>query len=256
MQSEHLRLAVIIPATDDDAALTRLLARLIDFQPTPHEIIVVDGNASITTELICRSFGATWLPCKSGRGGQLALGVAKSRADILWFLHPHCEPAPEALGVIHQCIASGAVGGYFRFRFAGARNPLRKLIERGVALRSRLTSVHLDQGIFVTRGAYDRSLGFALQPLFEEVRLVRSLKATGRFVALALPLDVSPRAWEKEGFIRRTVMNRLLALAFRCGVSPARLARWRNKRVRLASTTNARIPDRAIAAGRPSAPRR
>jgi hypothetical protein len=86
--------------------------------------------------------------------------------------------------------------------------------------------VYGDQGIFVTRAAYDASPGFAAQPLFEEVALVRFLKRTGRFVALQLPMTVSARRWQRDGFLRRTLHNRALALGFSLGVHSNTLARW------------------------------
>jgi hypothetical protein len=38
-------------------------------------------------------------------------------------------------------------------------------------------------------------------------------------------MGVSPRRWERDGWIRRSLMNRLLALGFALGVAPDRLAR-------------------------------
>jgi hypothetical protein len=42
-----------------------------------------------------------------------------------------------------------------------------------------------------------------------------------------MPADigVSPRRWERDGWIRRTVGNRLLALGHALGIPPHRLAR-------------------------------
>ena len=52
-----------------------------------------------------------------------------------------------------------------------------------------------------------------------------ALRRQGRLRALDTPIGVSPRRWERDGWIRRTVENRLLALGFALGVNPARLAR-------------------------------
>jgi rSAM/selenodomain-associated transferase 2 len=244
-----MRLAVIIPTQRDDAALTLLLARFADFEPTPHEVIVVDGAESPMTELICRTFGATWLPSRPGRGGQLVLGVARARADILWFVHADCEPAPEALRAIHHTIENGAAGGYFKFRFAGARTPIKRFLEWCIRLRCMFGMVYGDQGIFVTRAAYDATPGMSIQPLFEEAMLVRALKSTGRFIGLDLPIDVSPRRWERDGFIVRTLLNRILAVGYALGISPARLARWYGTRTSTAGTHKGEDVPRTAASG-------
>ena len=81
-----------------------------------------------------------------------------------------------------------------------------------------------DQGIFVRRDAYLKCGGFTHQPLFEEVTLVRKLRARGRFRILAEPIGVSPRRWERDGWIRRSLANRRLALAYLCGQTAQQLA--------------------------------
>jgi glycosyltransferase involved in cell wall biosynthesis len=222
-----MRTAVIIPTLNDEAALPRLLARLARLAPPADEVIVVDGAASEPCELVCRSAGAVWIAAHAGRGGQLALGAARALSDVLWFLRPDCEPPVEAIAAIRASVARGAVGGHFRFRWAGPPSAFKRLLERCIAWRSRWGMVYGDQGIFVTRAAYDATPGFALQPLFEEVAMVRALQRTGRFVGLALPLAVSPGPWERDGYLKRVLTDRLLALGFSLGISTARLARWR-----------------------------
>lgn len=227
-----MRVAVIIPTLDDDAALQRLIARVERLDPAPDDIIVVDGAASETCEALCRGAGASWLPARPSRGGQLALGAARAPADVLWFLNAECEPHSSSVTAIRASIGAGSVGGYFRFRFGGVRSSTKRILERCIALRCRWGMVYGDQGIFVTRAAYEATPGFTVQPLFEEVALIRALKRTGRFAALDVPIVVSPRRWERDGFFRRTLANRMLALAFLCGTSPARLTRWYGGRLR------------------------
>jgi len=227
-----MRVAVIIPTLDDDAALQRLISRLGHLDPTPDEVLVVDGAASETCETLCRGAGALWLPAHPNRGGQLALGAARAPAEVLWFLHADCEPHTASIAAIRGSIEAGAAGGYFRFHFGGASKRTKRFLERCIAFRSRWGVVYGDQGLYVTRSAYESTPGFTVQPIFEEVALVRALKRTGHFEALHLPITVSPRRWERDGFFRRTLANRMLALAFLCGASPARLARWHRGRLR------------------------
>ncbi len=240
-----MRIAVIIPTLDDDSALARLLGRLARLDPAADEVIVVDGAASEACELVCGSGGALWIPAHSGRGGQLALGAARARADVLWFLRPDSEPPVDAVAAIAAAVVQGAAAGYFRFRFGGPPSTFKALLERCVAWRSRWGMVYGDQGIFVTRVAYDASPGFAVQPLFEEVAMIRALKRTGRLVGLTLPLAVSPRPWEHDGYLRRALADRLLSLGYLCGISPVRLARWQGRRLRPA-------PLRSVRGGRRS----
>ncbi|HEY0768057.1 MAG TPA: hypothetical protein VGD47_08885, partial [Steroidobacteraceae bacterium] len=194
LDSPATRLAVIVPSLNDDAALGRLLPVLGQLATPPEEVIVADGAASETTAALCRGAGCTWVPSRAGRGLQLSAGIAAARAagaDVLWMVHADCEPHALAARAIRDSTASGAAGGYFRFRFGGARGPLKRLLEVCIEWRCRLSMVYGDQGIFVTRAAYDASPGIGPQPLFEEVALVRALRRTRRFVAVPLPMTVS-----------------------------------------------------------------
>jgi rSAM/selenodomain-associated transferase 2 len=235
-----MRVAVIIPTLDEDAALKRLLARLAQLDPAADEVVVVDGMAAESCQLVCRGSGAFWIPAHPGRGGQLALGAARAQSEVLWFLHPDCEPHAAAVGAIRRSVEEGTVGGYFRFRFAGPATRFKRLLERCIAWRCRWGMVYGDQGLFATRAAYAATPGFAVQPLFEEAALVQALKRTGRFAALALPITVSPERWERDGYLRRALVNRLLALGFFFGISPARLARWRGGRLQPATAGRGR----------------
>jgi hypothetical protein len=225
-----MRVAVIIPTANEESALARSLTRLTRMTPAPDELIVVDGAARSSCARTCRAAGAHWIAARAARGGLLALGAAHARAEVLWFLPTDCEPAPQALRAIHDCVAAGAVGGYFRLRFAGARGPAERLLERCIAWRSRYGTVYGEHALFVTRAAYAETPGFSLQPLFEQVALVRALKHTHRFVALSLPITVA--AVSRGGCLRHALLNRLLVLGFACGMQPARLARWPGTRAR------------------------
>ena len=86
--------------------------------------------------------------------------------------------------------------------------------------------VYGDQAIFATRAAYAATPGFAAAPLFEEVPLVRGLRRVGRFAAVSDVIEVSPRRWERDGYLQRTLVNRMLALGYSLGISPERLASW------------------------------
>jgi rSAM/selenodomain-associated transferase 2 len=223
-------LSVIVPVYRDTEALARLLAWLAYAAPGC-ERIVVDAGADPECEGLCRAQGAVWIAAQPCRGAQLNQGAASARGDVLWFLHADAEPArgaPEAIGV---AVASGIEGGAFRFRLPGARGLMPRLIELGTAVRIRLGGmVYGDQGLFVTRAAFAACGGFADAGLFEEVPLVRALRRRGGFAILPLPIGVSPRRWQRDGWWRGILRNRLLALAHLSGVDRATLARWYRRR--------------------------
>lgn len=83
-----------------------------------------------------------------------------------------------------------------------------------------------DQGIFVRREVFDRLGGFPNVPLMEDVIFMSALRRLARPALLPGPLYVSPRRWQRHGVLRQTLRNWATLLAFRCGVSPATLARF------------------------------
>jgi len=84
--------------------------------------------------------------------------------------------------------------------------------------------VYGDQGIFVRRDVYFELGGFAEWPLFEETRLVRRARSRGTFRVLPRSLGVATRRWERDGWLKRTLHNRWLALRFALGARPEALA--------------------------------
>lgn len=218
------RLSVVIPVRHDDEALARLLDRLAALPDKADEIIVADGGGSRDTAGIATRGGATWLASPPGRGRQLHAGARQASGDVLWFLHADANPPPDAVATIRAAIGAGAVGGCFRFGFEGYDDRPRRLLAALVNLRARVGIPYGDQGLFARRDAYFAAGGFAAEPLFEEIPLVRGLRRAGGFVMLAPVLRVSPRRWERDGWLRRTLANRALALAHALGASPRRLA--------------------------------
>ena len=131
---------------------------------------------------------------------------------------------------MERALEQNAVGGYFRFRFDAPRAWPALLLEPAIALRCRIGVPYGDQGLFMTRRAYMDAGGHSPWPLFEEVALVRGLRRLGRFVPLHEPLFIDPRRWHRDGWWRRTWVNRNLAFAFARGAKPERLAaRYRSK---------------------------
>lgn len=218
-------IAVVIPVHDDTPALALLLMTVEAWPMAPAELIVVAESDDVTLREACERRGWVFLVTPGTRGRRLDYAARSTNAAVLWFLHADTEPPADGLAAIAAAIASGASGGCFAFRFQGPRTWYKRLLEALIALRIRCGGVaYGDQGLFVSRGAYRDSGGFADQALFEEVGLVQALRSRGRFRALAEPIGVATRRWERDGWLRRTVQNRWLALRYALGTPPAELA--------------------------------
>ena len=224
MSTQANTLSVVIPVLGDTDAVLKLVNTLANMPARPDEIIVVDGGASDDCRTCCKETGVHYLASEPGRGRQLAAGARRASGKWLWFLHADAEPDLDSAEAIRRSLANGRVGGWFRFRFANVDHWLARLLAGLVNLRCRFGIPYGDQGLFMSAAAYREAGGFPPDPLFEEVPLVKALRRLGRFEALPLSLGVSPRRWQRDGWLRRSLSNRQLALAYMLGAPPAKLA--------------------------------
>lgn len=216
--------SAVVPVFGDNVALAELLRTLRDFADPPDEIVVVDGAASSACRTLTGRYGGIYVGTRAGRGHQLHAGALRASGQVLWFVHADAAPPADAVALIRARCMAGCTGGHFRFRFAGKPTWYKRVLAALINIRARFGVPYGDQGLFATRVAYDAVGGFTSAPLFEEVPLVRGLRRLGPFVRLPAAIGVSPRRWERDGWIWRTVENRTLALAYLAGVPAERLA--------------------------------
>ncbi|MBC2693291.1 MULTISPECIES: glycosyltransferase [Pseudomonas] len=227
--TNHNRLSVVIPCWHDELELPRLLTELTECSftsLTELQVIVVDsGNSELCRE-ICRNHNATWVSSQPNRGLQLRFGASLVESDLLWFLHADAKLTGDPIGNIRIALQNGAVGGYFAFRFAGKPEWQGRLLECLINLRNTFGVPYGDQGIFVRRSAYLAAGQHASWPLFEEVPLIKGLRGLGRVDKVSQGLLVNPRRWHRDGWWRRSLKNRVLALGFALGIPAVRLAKF------------------------------
>ncbi len=215
--------SVVIPVLGDAAELDTLLTQLQLQRPA--EVIVVSGRADRAVTAVCARHACDLIQAPAKRGAQLHAGARRATGAVLWFVHADAELPADALTLIAGAVHSGAESGCFRFAFQGPVTWYKRALAWLVALRIRCGGmVYGDQGIFARRSAYFDSGGFAEWPLFEEALLVRRLRARGTFRVLPRALGVATRRWERDGWLKRTLHNRWLALRFALGSRPEVLA--------------------------------
>ena len=218
-------ITIVIPVLRDTISLQALVQRIRNWVLQPVEIIVVSAGANLQVRQLCREHNCHYAESDCCRGTQLDRGAEEATADTVWFLHADAEPHPDSLHEILRAVEQGAEGGYFRFTFLGEPAWWKALLGHLINLRTQAGGIpYGDQGIFVRREAYFEGGGFAHQPLFEEVDLVRELRSRGHFRALALPIGVAARRWERDGWWHRSLANRGLAFRYQLGVPAERLA--------------------------------
>ena len=162
-----------------------------------------------------------------GRGVQMNRGAKVARGVYLFFLHADSVLGPASLVHIIKCLESGFIGGGFSLCIDGV-GWWYKWVSAVTNWRARCTQVpYGDQGIFVYRNVFESLGGYREIPIMEDVDFIRRLRKKGHPIQI-LPniIKTSPRRYQREGFFRRMLKNRLLMLAYMAGVPLKTLSRY------------------------------
>ena len=222
-----MRLAIVIPALNEAANLSRLLPDLARGCPGADIVVVDGGSGDDTAAVVARLPGPWLLESARGRAVQMNHGAREAGGDTLLFLHADTRLPDGAARAIEQALAEpGVVGGRFDVRFDNER-PLFRVIAWFMNTRSRASGICTgDQAIFVRRADFEAVGGYPEIPLMEDIELSRRLKRRGNLRALRLRVTTSARKWEREGPLRTMGLMWALRFLHFCGVAPARLHRW------------------------------
>lgn len=217
------RVSVVIPALNDAACLTRLLA---DLRAEPAlELVVVDGGSEDDTRAVAEASSDVALRAARGRAEQLRAGVARASAAWLWFLHADTRVPPGVATGFVRDLPHGPAWGWFDVRLDGRQWPLR-VIETAMNWRSALTSVTTgDQGIFAHRRLLESVGGIPRQGLMEDVELCRRLRRLRPPRRCRSPITTSSRRWERDGILRTVLLMWALRLRYTFGADPNVLAK-------------------------------
>lgn len=217
-------LAFVIPVLNEEEAVVQLLTSLRQQYPGS-ELIVVDGGSGDNTVARAMPLCDQLLVTEPGRAGQMNLGASVSRATCLCFLHADSLPAVAEQDLLRRL--AGTLGwGFCRVRLSGSR-PIFRVIEWFMNQRSRLTGIGTgDQMLFLHRALFERTGGFDVIPLMEDVAYCNRLRRLGRPVFIDEPVQTSSRRWEQRGVLRTVLQMWFLRLAYFVGASPQRLWRY------------------------------
>jgi len=186
------------------------------------EVILSDGGSRDATARLAEEAGAVMIAGAPSRGGQLRRGVAAAGGDWLLILHADSVLPRGWAGMVRAQMERGGPA-CFRLRFDAA-GAAPALVAGWANLRTRVIGLpYGDQGLLISRTAYDAAGGYPEIALMEDVAMARALR--GRIAMLPGAITTSAARYIREGWLRRGARNLTLLLRYLGGADPDRLAR-------------------------------
>jgi len=218
------RISVIIPVYNEEIIINETIATVRRLDENI-EIVVADGGLGHTTLSAIKDQQTIKVESPPGRGRQMNAGAAVANGDIFLFLHADTVLPDRAFPAIAETIGRGIEAGAFRLSIDSSRLSLA-VISWFANLRSSWERVpYGDQAQFILADRFRAMGGFADIPIMEDVELFKRIRMEGLPITILQDtVKTSPRRWEREGPLRRTLTNWWLRIQYAFGVSPVRLA--------------------------------
>lgn len=221
-----MQLSIVVPVLNEAAQMPDLLAHLKALKEQGADVVIVDGGSADDSAALARAEGFNVIVASRGRATQMNAGAAATIGELLLFLHADSRLPDDGLEQLRGLGSSlTEYWGRFDVRIDG-RSRMLSVIAAMMNLRSRLSGIATgDQGIFITRGLFERVGGFPAQPLMEDIEISGRLRRMQAPVCLKGPMQTSGRRWESRGVWRTILLMWRLRLAYWWGSAPEALAR-------------------------------
>ncbi len=227
--------SIVIPTLNEAESLGRTLRQLAVLNPTPIEVLVVDGGSQDETVSIAQAAGVRVIVCeRRGRAVQMNHGAKSAIGDVLCFLHADTSVPDDIIAVIEQTFADPSIvcGGFVSL-MAGAHTT-----RWGISLHNYLKTYyapllfkpHLffrglrllfgDQVMFCRRAEFWECGGFDERlPIMEDGDLCLRLVQKGQIRQVNRVVQSSDRRVAKWGAWKATAIYLYVGVLWGVGVS-------------------------------------
>lgn len=171
-----MKISIILPIYNESKTIDTMLQQL-DNLPGDWEILFADGGSTDDTkEKIGDRY--TVLDCPKGRANQMNFAAKQASCDVIWFVHCDSQLPKDAHAQISRAVKNGAAWGCFHIGFdyhgpfMGCNTYFsNRRAKRGIAFG--------DQGIWVTKSAFEQIGGFPDLPIMEDYEFSLRMQKAG-----------------------------------------------------------------------------
>lgn len=215
-------ISIIIPALNEASRIQGLAATLLH---QVGEIILVDGGSTDDTAQKAGEQGFTVLNSQPGRSHQMNTGARQAKGTILLFLHADTILPEQFARSILNIFADGTTALCAFSLGVDTKNLLLKAIVGMANIRSRFLKLPYGDQALALRAATFRKLGgFPETAIMEDYELVRKAAKHGDIITMEKQVITSDRRWRRFGVLQTTLVNQLVVIGYKVGISPDKLA--------------------------------
>ena len=238
-------LSVILPTLNEARVIGQTLDSVIQGAgQQAMQLIVADGGSVDETREIARAKGALVKHSEPGRSRQMNAGAEAACGNVLLFLHADTHLPNDYPILIRQILEqTEIICGAFDLGI-DAKGWKMRVIEWAVNQRCRWLSMpYGDQALFMRSTTFTRLGGYPDIPVLEDYELIRRVKRLGPIGIVGTRVKTSARRWRRQRVMCATLTNQMCIIGYHLGVSPRRLAAWRDDRCVSRTANNGQIHD-------------
>lgn len=220
-------ISIIIPIYNEEKSIRDFVYNLYCLHDIKnHEVLFIDGGSSDKTIKILEElsyFGYSYHTSpKKGRANQMNFGANISQGDVLWFIHADSVLQKD---VIKKVLTCPTEVGCLKIRFYP--NSLSMRMNSLVSnMRAGITNIAFgDQGLFLTRAAFEKVGGYKDMPLMEDYRISEDLTALDyKITVIDSTITTSTRRYKDHPYKTMWQMQKFQKM-YRRGVPVEELAK-------------------------------
>jgi hypothetical protein len=221
MNEPFASISIIIPVAASDASWVQLADDLRNLRigreivlagPKPPLANTEAKKEKLSTDLEKRR--CAWVRTFPGRAKQMNQAVKHTSGTYLWFLHADSRVSSACAHHLALAIERKPHAlHYFDLKFHDTLNPLMRINELGVRLRSHVLKMPFgDQGFCISRELFERLDGFDEQAAYGEDHLFvwKCLRAGIPLHGVDATLGTSARKYSNNGWLKTTMKHQYL----------------------------------------------